>query len=72
MAVPKKRHSQARRDSRRAAVTKVAVRSAAKCSRCGQPKLPHVVCPHCGYYKNAQVLVVEEKTRGKKGEEAKG
>ncbi len=64
MAVPKKRKSRGKRDSRRAANSKIAVRSPASCSRCGQPKLPHHVCPHCGYYKNQQILEVEEGRKG--------
>ncbi len=25
------------------------------CSNCGSPKLPHRVCPECGFYKGRQV-----------------
>jgi len=64
MAVPKKRKSPGKRNSRRKANSKVSVRSPASCSRCGQPKLPHNVCPHCGYYKNQQILEVEERGKG--------
>jgi large subunit ribosomal protein L32 len=60
MAVPKKRKSPSRRDMRRKANSKLIVRSPASCSRCGQSKLPHNVCPHCGYYKNQQILAVED------------
>ncbi|MFH1533048.1 MAG: 50S ribosomal protein L32 [Pseudomonadota bacterium] len=60
MAVPKKRKSPSKRDSRRAANSKISVRSPATCSRCGQSKVPHHVCPHCGYYKNKQILAVED------------
>ncbi|MBM4372539.1 MAG: 50S ribosomal protein L32 [Deltaproteobacteria bacterium] len=64
MPVPKRRKTPSRRDMRRSANSKLEVRSPANCSRCGQPKLPHTVCPHCGYYKNQQVLEVEEGSRG--------
>ncbi|RLD96412.1 MAG: 50S ribosomal protein L32, partial [Aquificota bacterium] len=30
------------------------------CPNCQEPKLPHRVCPHCGFYKDRQVLEVEE------------
>ncbi|MCS7241750.1 MAG: 50S ribosomal protein L32 [Candidatus Caldatribacterium sp.] len=30
------------------------------CPHCHTPKLPHHVCPECGYYKGRQVLKVEE------------
>ena len=45
----------------------------AKCSHCGQPALPHTVCPTCGYYKNRQVIDVlaklDKKERKKKEKE---
>ena len=31
----------------------------AKCPQCGAPKLPHHVCPKCGYYKDREVVVTE-------------
>ena len=64
MAVPKKRKSPGKRDSRRAANSKVVVMSPANCSRCGQAKRPHTVCPHCGYYKNQQILEVQDGGKG--------
>lgn len=30
-----------------------------RCDNCGELKLPHTVCPSCGYYKGRQVLAVE-------------
>jgi hypothetical protein len=30
------------------------------CPNCGDPKLPHRVCPTCGMYKGEQVVEVEE------------
>jgi large subunit ribosomal protein L32 len=38
----------------------VTVPSAAYCSYCGETKVPHRICPHCGYYKNRQVVAVKE------------
>jgi len=26
------------------------------CPHCKQPKMPHRVCPHCGYYKGQQII----------------
>lgn len=60
MAVQKKKHSKAKTRTRRSANDKVAVAAAAYCSYCGEPKMPHRICPHCGYYKNRQVVQVEE------------
>lgn len=29
------------------------------CSRCGEPKLPHRVCIHCGYYRDREVVKMD-------------
>jgi len=29
------------------------------CPECKEPKQPHVVCPHCGFYRGRQVIEVE-------------
>ncbi|MFQ5525573.1 MAG: 50S ribosomal protein L32 [Thermoanaerobaculia bacterium] len=59
MANPKRRTSKARRDRRRShdALTAPA---ASKCPSCGETKLPHRACPHCGHYRGRQVVDVEE------------
>jgi len=31
------------------------------CSHCSRKIRPHQVCPHCGYYKNRQVLKITSK-----------
>ncbi len=56
MPNPKRRHSKARRDKRRAhdALTAPAV---SECPRCREPKRPHRVCPNCGYYMVKSKLV---------------
>lgn len=28
----------------------------ATCANCGEKKLPHRVCPHCGFYNGKQVI----------------
>jgi len=55
MPVPKRKTSRVVRDSRRAhdALTPAA-RSI--CPQCHQPKLPHTVCPSCGYYKGKEIV----------------
>jgi len=58
MAVPKRRHSKARKRKRRTHFKTEATASQA-CPRCSDPKLPHRVCPTCGYYKDAEVVQVE-------------
>jgi large subunit ribosomal protein L32 len=29
------------------------------CPQCRETKLPHRVCPHCGYYKGREIVAVE-------------
>lgn len=59
MPNPKRRHSKSRRDKRR---THDALQrhTLSQCSNCHQPKPPHLVCPHCGFYKGTQVMQAEE------------
>ncbi len=59
MAVPKKRKSKSRRDMRRAQHDWVAAPGLVPCQNCGEMKLPHRVCPHCGYYAGRRVVEVE-------------
>jgi len=58
MPNPKRRHSKARRDRRRThdALTSPTL---SECPHCHEPKMPHRVCPHCGYYKGRAVIEVE-------------
>ncbi len=60
MAVPKRRTSSARRDKRRASVSKVKAVAIQKCPNCGEYKRAHRVCDVCGYYNGKQVIVKEE------------
>ena len=59
MAGPKRKHSQARRDKRRSNVWKLQLPAFSKCTQCGELKMPHRVCPHCGYYKGKEIVKVE-------------
>ncbi len=59
MPNPKRRHSPARRDRRRAHDA-LAAPATSKCPHCGEAKLPHRVCPHCGQYRGRQVLEAKE------------
>jgi len=59
MAVPKRRQSKQRQRKRRTHV-KAETPAFRSCPRCGDPKLPHRVCPTCGYYRSVQRLEVEE------------
>lgn len=55
MAVPKRKVSNARRDSRRAH-WKLALPGMVKCPNCQEFKLPHRVCGNCGFYKGREVV----------------
>ncbi|NMB41603.1 MAG: 50S ribosomal protein L32 [Firmicutes bacterium] len=50
MAVPKRRTSKSKRNKRRAN-WKLVAPGFSECPQCHEVKLPHRVCPHCGYYK---------------------
>lgn len=60
MANPTHRHSRARRDKRRAN-WKGQTLNVSACPDCGEPRLPHKVCPSCGSYKGRKVLEIIEK-----------
>ena len=59
MAVPKRRVSKARRDKRRSNVWKLPEMNFSRCTQCGELKLPHKVCPSCGFYKGKEIVKVE-------------
>jgi large subunit ribosomal protein L32 len=58
MAVPKRRTTSATRDKRRSQ-HKASAPAKSVCPQCHQPKLPHRVCPECGYYGGKEVVEVE-------------
>ena len=55
MAVPRNRHSNARKNSKRAHHAKKP-KSAANCSACGHARLPHTICMGCGAYGDRIVI----------------
>lgn len=60
MAVPKRKHSKARRDKRRNNVWKMDAPTLVKCSHCGAYMRAHHVCGSCGYYNGRLVVRKEE------------
>ena len=58
MAVPKRKMSKERRDKRRAN-WKLSVPALVECPQCHNLKMPHRVCPQCGFY-NGKAVVSEE------------
>lgn len=65
MALPKRRHSHARKNKRRSQF-KAKKQQYNKCPKCHSPKLPHRVCPNCGAYKDKIVVSPKEKSKESK------
>ena len=59
MAVPTRKTSKAQSRSRRASNGTLDVPSRSVCPHCQTAKLPHVVCPNCGWYKGRQAIEVD-------------
>ncbi len=59
---PKRKHSKGRRDRRRSQDALPAA-NLLICSNCGKRRLPHTVCPHCGYYKGREVVQPKKKAK---------
>ena len=60
MAVPKRKTSQAKTSGRKAANMKKSMTGLSICPQCHEPKLPHRVCPTCGYYDGKDVVNAEQ------------
>lgn len=58
MAVPKRKVSKARRNSRRAN-WKLTAPNLSACPKCGELMMPHRACKACGTYKSKVVVEVE-------------
>ncbi len=58
MAVPKRKTSKQRRDTRRATHGISAARMG-RCPSCGSPVRPHHVCGVCGNYRGTKVVEIE-------------
>ena len=56
MPNPKRKISRSKRDKRRAN-WRAGLNSVhlSQCDNCNEMKLPHHVCPHCGYYKGKAI-----------------
>ncbi len=63
--LPKRKFSWGRTHRRRAHDHLVPVQLVA-CDNCGEMKLPHAVCPSCGYYRGREVVSVASKEEKKK------
>lgn len=57
--LPKRKISKGRRDRRRAHDA-LKARNLTTCTNCGSMRLPHTVCPECGFYKGREVIEVSK------------
>jgi large subunit ribosomal protein L32 len=55
MPNPKRRHSK-RRTSTRRAHDHLTAPARTECPNCHEMKQPHHACPHCGFYKQREVI----------------
>lgn len=55
MAVPFRRTSKTRKNKRRTHY-KLEIPGMTQCPQCGEYKLSHHVCKHCGYYKGREII----------------
>ena len=62
MGVPKRRVSHARQGERRAHLA-IELPNLEECSHCHEMKLPHHVCPNCGYYNGRLAVQLKPETR---------
>ena len=56
--LPKKKHSKSRKGGRTAHFG-MRAKSLSDCTQCRSARLPHRVCPSCGYYNGRLVIAVE-------------
>jgi len=56
MAVPKRKMGRSRTHARRSENDKASMPARSICPQCGEVKLPHHVCPNCGYYDGREVV----------------
>ena len=59
MAQPKRRWSKQRTHTKRS-TWKLENKTISTCKHCGEPVMPHRVCPNCGYYDGKEVVKHEE------------
>ncbi len=58
--LPKRKVSPGQRDRRRAH-DHLKASASVNCPNCGEARLPHRVCPKCGYYQGREILDVSSK-----------
>ncbi|MFQ5854427.1 MAG: 50S ribosomal protein L32 [Anaerolineae bacterium] len=63
MALPKRRVSRTRRNKRRTH-DNLSAAHLVECPQCHSPRLPHHVCPRCGFYRGVEIVEVREEPAG--------
>lgn len=58
MAVPKRRQTRAKRNQRRANHDRISPPNLIPCANCGEPMIPHRVCPSCGHYAGREIIEI--------------
>ena len=53
--LPKRKISKGRRDRRRAHDA-LQTANLVQCSQCGEMRLPHTICPSCGYFQGREII----------------
>jgi large subunit ribosomal protein L32 len=59
--LPKRKLSKGRRDRRRSQDA-LKAKNLVACSNCGEMRLPHTVCPSCGFYKGREIITIEKES----------
>lgn len=68
MAVPKKKTPTSHQGSR-LSQQGLKAQTLSECSKCKQPKMPHMACLECGFYDGKEVLKIETLQERKKRQE---
>jgi len=70
MAVPQRKKSKAKRNSRRAQHDKTTLPSVNICMNCGADYLSHRACEECGWYRGRVAILVQEDLDAEIGDDA--
>jgi large subunit ribosomal protein L32 len=61
--LPKKKYPKARQGKRRQHI-RVAPKQVTTCPQCHSARLPHHVCPVCGYYHGREAIIIKSPALG--------
>lgn len=63
MPVPKEKTSRSKRDMRRAWHNRMDPPTVGLCPKCNEPRVPHHVCPFCGFYRGREIFPPREEAK---------